>query len=378
MVLLKPYCPSFYMHITNLNGSGFRNLDDFSLEFDRSKNIFIGPNGAGKTNLLEAIYYLCIGRSMRISAEDQQLVRFDKSLLRLEGRAQSLQGALAVEVGYDKVEKRLKINGEVQQKLSELMGRMPVVSLSPEDDELCKAGPAVRRRWLDLAISQFSKPYLSDLQEYRRVLQQRNKLLQDWRDGRSQGESLGAWNQQLLGCGLRIVRKRLQVVDGLTQLAVARYARIAGGKETLGLRYHYSCATGPGETYQEAWLRALESNAQFERSRGQTMYGPHRDDLEIAISGARIRSFGSQGQQRTAAIALKLAEADLLAAELGEKPVILLDEIFAELDGQRGANLVGQLDPGHQVFIASAHDNGVSENFAMSKFRVDAGKISIL
>ncbi|HTY08661.1 MAG TPA: DNA replication/repair protein RecF [Candidatus Edwardsbacteria bacterium] len=364
------------MRITSLSGSGFRNLDDFSLEFDRSKNIFIGPNGAGKTNMLEALYYLCIGRSMRINAEDVQLVRFDRGLLRLEGRAESSQGPLSVEVGYDKAEKRLKINGEVQQKLSELIGRMPVVSLSPEDDELCKAGPAVRRRFLDLAISQFSKAYLADLQDYRRVLQQRNRLLLDWRDGRSQGESLDAWNRQLCGSGLRIVKKRLAVIDGLKELAGGRYARIAGGAERLGLRYHYSCQVEPGEPYETAWQRALADNAQFERMRGTTMYGPHRDDLEITIAGLRARSFGSQGQQRSAAIALKLAEADLLAAELKEKPVVLLDEIFAELDGSRGANLVEQLDPGHQVFIASAHDNGVSESFAIRKFRVESGRVT--
>ncbi|MDI6740589.1 MAG: DNA replication/repair protein RecF [Candidatus Edwardsbacteria bacterium] len=364
------------MRLLSLTGGGFRNLDDFSLEFDQGRNFFVGPNGAGKTNLLEAVFYLCIGRSMRINAEDEHLIRFSKELLRLEGQAVSGQGTLAVEVGYNKAEKRLKINGEVQQKLSELIGRLPIVSLSPEDDELCKAGPSIRRRFMDLAISQFSKSYLADLQEYRRILAQRNKLLMDWRDGRSQGESFDAWNQQLYDCGLRVIKKRLAVIDDLKEVAGSRYYRISGGRERLGLRYHYSFKIEPGEKFEGAFMRALSSNAAFERARGLTMYGPHRDDLEIAISGSRIRSFGSQGQQRTAAIAIKLAEAELLAQELKEKPVIMLDEIFAELDSERGANLLEQLDPGHQVFIASAHDNGLSDKFAFKKFRVESGRVT--
>lgn len=364
------------MRLLSISGSGFRNLNDFALEFDQGRNIFIGPNGAGKTNLLEAIFYLCIGRSMRINAEDEQLVRFSGGLLRLEGRAVNAQGQLAVEVGYDKEEKRLRINGEVQQKLSELIGRLPIVSLSPEDDELCKAGPSVRRRFMDLAIAQFSRSYLADLQEYRRVLAQRNKLLADWRDGRTRGELFDVWNRQLHECGTRVIRKRLAVIGDLAELAGARYDRIAGGRERLGLRYHHSFRADPGEELEPAFLRALSSNADFERARGLTMYGPHRDDLEITIDGYRIRNFGSQGQQRSAAIALKLAEAELLARELGEQPVILLDEIFAELDGQRSANLVKQLDPGHQVFIASAHDNGLADSAAFRKYRVESGNVA--
>ncbi|MRR09399.1 DNA replication/repair protein RecF [bacterium] len=362
------------MHLSSLTGTGFRNLAGFSLEFDPQRNIFIGPNGAGKTNLLEAIYYLCIGRSMRAHAEDQQLVGFSSALLRLEGRAATAQGPLAVEVGYDKAEKRVRINGELQQRLSGLIGRLPVVSLSPEDDELCKGGPAERRRFLDLAISQLSRSYLADLQECRRVLAHRNKLLADWRDGRSRGDTLDAWNAQLRAVGSRITAKRLAVVGGLAPLAEDHYRAIAGNGERLGLRYRFSYPVEPGGDHAAALGLALSANTAFERSRGLSMYGPHRDDLELALDGQRIRSFGSQGQQRTAAIALKLAEAGLLARELGDQPLVLLDEIFAELDGRRGANLVDRLDPGCQAFIASAHDNGLAGAFR--RFRIDAGGIA--
>ena len=168
------------------------------------------------------------------------------------------------------------------------------------------------------------------------------------------------------------------MIDDLAQLAGDRYHRISAGRERLGLRYHSSFTIEPGETIESAFARALSSNAAFERSRGLTMYGPHRDDLEITISGSRIRNFGSQGQQRSAAIAIKLAEAELLARELGEQPVILLDEIFAELDSERGANLVEQLDSGHQVFIASAHDSGLSDASAFKKFRVESGRVAVV
>lgn len=365
------------MHLKSLKGTGFRNLSDFELEFSPTKNLLLGGNGSGKTNLLEAIYYLCIGRSQRESAEDEHLIQFNKDLMRLEGQAFARGGELAVESALNKEEKRLKINGEPQQRLSELIGRMPIVSLSPEDDELCKGGPGNRRRFMDMAISQFSKTYLADLQEYRRILHQRNRLLFDIREGRADSGQLSVWNQQLVGCGAKIVRKRLEVIDDLKEMAGSRYMRISGGRERLGLRYHLSCRTEPGEGVEQAFLRALNTNFDFERRRGLTMFGPHRDDLEITIAGQRIRSFGSQGQQRTAAIALKLAEAEMLAGQLGEKPAILLDEIFAELDRDRGGFLVDQLEPDYQIFIATAKEDDVSAKDGFRRFRVEAGRIAV-
>jgi DNA replication and repair protein RecF len=366
------------MHLKSLKGSGFRNLQTFGLEFSPDKNLIHGTNGSGKTNLLEAIYYLCIGRSMRSSAEDEHLIRFNDELFRLEGSMQTQGGELTVESAFNKIEKRCKINGELQQKLSELIGRLPVVSLSPEDDQLCKDGPGVRRRYMDLAISQLSRTYLADLQEYRRVLHQRNRLLFDIREGRGQAASMDAWNQQLAGCGTRIIEKRIQVIDDLKEIAGGKYVRIAGGRERLGLRYHLSFKMEPGENTQQAFLKALSSSFEFEKRRGLTMFGPHRDDLEISIGGTRIRNFGSQGQQRTAAIALKLAEAELLAQQLGEKPILLLDEIFAELDRERGGLLVDQLEPGYQSFIATAKEEDVMDKKGFKTFKVEAGRISAL
>ena len=363
------------MYLKSLKGSGFRNLQTFAVEFSESKNLFYGSNGSGKTNLLEAIYYLCIGRSMRESAEDENLIRFSDDMFRLEGQMQTQGGELLVEAAFNKVEKRCKINGEVQLKLSELIGRLPVVSLSPEDDELCKDGPGVRRRFMDLAISQLSRNYLADLQEYRRLLHQRNRLLFDIREGRGQVASLEAWNQQLVACGSRIINKRIQVIDDLKESAGSRYLGIAGGRERLGLRYHLSFKTEPDEPVEQAFAKALAANYEFERRRGITMFGPHRDDLEISIGGSSIRSFGSQGQQRTAAISLKLAEAEMLALQLKEKPILLLDEIFAELDRERGGFLVDQLDPGYQVFIATAKDQEVSRQEGFKKFRFEAGRV---
>jgi len=364
------------MHLKSFKGVGFRNLADFDLEFSPDKNLFYGINGAGKTNLLEAIYYLAIGRSLRDFAEDEHLIQFNKDLMRLEGRAQTEGGELLIETALNKDEKRLKINGEAQQKLSDLIGRLPIVSLSPEDDELCKGGPGTRRRFLDLAISQYSKTYLADLQDYRRILHQRNRLLFDIREGRADADSLSVWNQQLVDCGIKIIRKRSEAIDDLKELAGSRYMRISGGRERLGLRYHLSYKVEPGEQSEQAFHRALSSNLDFEKRRGMTMFGPHRDDLEITTGGNRIRSFGSQGQQRTAAIALKLAEAEMLANQLREKPLILLDEIFAELDRDRGNALVEQLDPGYQVFIATAKDQETISVDGFRKFRMDGGRVA--
>jgi DNA replication and repair protein RecF len=364
------------MQIKSLKGGNFRNLADFELEFSPGKNLLLGMNGSGKTNLLEAIHYLCIGRSMKNAAEDDQLIGFTREWFRLEGTAGTSQGELAVEAAYNKVEKRLKINGELQQKLSELIGRMPVISLSQEDDDLCKSGPGVRRRFMDLSIAQLSKSYLADLQEYGRILKQRNHLLFSIKEGRSNATSLEAWNQQLVDCGMKLVRKRTEVIEELKELAGSRYFGIAGGRDRLGLRYHFSYKLEPGQSAEEAFAAALQNGFDYERRRGMTMFGPHRDDLEIALGGNRIRQFGSQGQQRTAAIALKLAVAEVMALRLKEKPVLLLDEIFAELDSFRSEHLVGQLDPECQVFIASAHENQVTQRDGFRRFRLEEGRIS--
>jgi len=365
------------MFIKSLKGSNFRNLSNFDLEFAPGKNLFLGLNGSGKTNLLEAVHYLCIGRSMRNVAEDEQLIGFTREWFRLEGTAQTSEGDINVEAAFNKEEKRLKINGELQQKLSELIGRMPVVSLSQEDDDLCKSGPGVRRRFMDLAISQFSKTYLADLQDYNRILKQRNHLLFSIKEGRSNAASLEVWNQQLVECGMKLVRKRTEVIDDLKELAGRKYVGISGGKERLGLRYHLSYKFEPGQPIEEAFAKALVNGHDFEVRRGITMFGPHRDDMEISLAGMRIRQFGSQGQQRTAAIALKLAVAEIMAAQLKEKPVILLDEIFAELDADRSTHLIEQLDPDCQVFIASAHENDVTRGDGFKKFRLEEGRVTV-
>ncbi len=312
---------------------------------------------------------------MRGVAEDEQMIGFTREWFRLEGNAQTIDGEISVEAAYNKEEKRLKVNGELQQKLSELIGRMPVVSLSQEDDELCKSGPGVRRRFMDLAISQFSKTYLADLQEYRRILMQRNRLLFAIKEGRSNAVSLDVWNQQLVECGMKLIRKRMEVIDDLKEMAGSRYVGISGGRERLGLRYHLSYKYEPGQPIEEAFAKALTTGFEFERRRGITMFGPHRDDLEISLAGMRIRQFGSQGQQRTAAISLKLAVAEIMAGQLKEKPVILLDEIFAELDNERANHLIKQLDTQCQVFIASAHENDVTQQNGFKKFRVEEGRI---
>jgi DNA replication and repair protein RecF len=366
------------MYIKSIRGSNFRNLTNFELEFSQGKNLFLGSNGAGKTNLLELIHYLCIGRSMRSAAEDEQLICFSREWFRLEGNAQSSEGEIAIEAAFNKEEKRLKINGELQQKLSGLIGRMPVVSLSPEDDDLCKSGASIRRRFMDLAISQFSKTYLADLQEYNRVLKQRNHLLYAIKEGRSNNASLDVWNQQLVESGMKVSNKRIEVIDDLKELAGSKYVGISGGRERLGLRYHFSYKIESGQKIEELFAKALTNGFEFERRRGITMFGPHRDDLEISLSGVPIRQFGSQGQQRTAAISLKLAVAEIMAKQLREKPVILLDEIFAELDSDRSALLVSQLDPESQVFIASAHDNDVTKGDGFKKFRMEEGRVSII
>lgn len=350
------------MKLTSLHIYQFRNIGILDWQPHGRTNLLIGPNAQGKTNLLEAIFLLGTTKSLR--GIDSELIMNGQELSLVKGTVQTEVGAersLEIELRCDG-KKSLKLNDKFQARTSQMMGQLSLVLFTPEDLKLVKAGPAARRFYLDLEISQASPAYLQQLQVYQRVLKQRNAAIKLLAEGRGERATIEAFETELVRSGSEVILFRLKAVDELKVLAAEVQAQIAGPQEDLKLSYESSIQEKSGEALPRdlaslsglyrARLKALQRE---ELGRGITLAGPHRDDLEILLAGKPARSFASQGQQRTAALALKLAEVRFLHARLGENPVLLLDDVLSELDGDRRRNLLGLLDRRVQTFITSTH-----------------------
>ena len=338
------------MHLTSLRLTNFRNFVEQRLELPRGGLAIVGDNGQGKTNLLEAIYYLEIFRSFR-GAADEQLVRFGETVFRIEGRVEGgVAGAATIAAAYDRRAKRKKvtIEGAEPPRIGDALGRLGAVVFSPSDVSLIAGSPSLRRRFLDILLSLSEPRYLEDLQRYRQILLQRNALL---RAGEAPALT-GAWNDGMVRFGSRIVAARLRWVSARADTFAARVGEIAGGASaTLDLEPSLPLPAGlPGAPDPEAIAAAYHAELarvqEREQRRGVSLVGPHRDDLRIrAASGGGgewvdLRVYGSGGQQRTAAVALRMVEAETLRERLRSEPVILLDDVFAELDVGRSRRIL--------------------------------------
>jgi DNA replication and repair protein RecF len=352
--------------LQRLRLQNFRNFRDETVEFPEQGAALIGDNGQGKTNLLEAVYYLEIFRSFR-GARDEQLVRFGDGYFRVEGHLTLGEGEDGVDVaaGYSREGRRKKVtvDGREPTRVAEAIGRVGAIVFTASDVEIVAGAPGARRRFLDIILSLVEPDYLPALQRYRQILAQRNGLL---RDGAGAPE-LGAWNAGLVEVGAGICEARARWVAEW-QGSFARYCEVISGGQAAGLEYAPSVppplgseAEGPLliEAWHEAFRAEMERHADRERRRGVTLVGPHRDDLGFWISGESetvgLRSFGSAGQQRTAAVALRMVEADTLRAALGRRPIVMLDDVFAELDPPRAESVVGLLgaEEWGQVLVTS-------------------------
>lgn len=332
------------MYIKSLTLKNFRNYKEQVLEFDPMTNIFCGMNAQGKTNLLEALYLFSMGKSFR-TAQDADLIRFGEeytkaSLLFCD---RNREHTLEIIILRNK-KKQIKINGLTISRLSELVGNLHVVLFYPEELGLVKGGPNLRRRFMDVALSQLRPAYYYTLGRYQRVVEQRNKLIKRIRlsGNRSLTDTMFVWNEKLADYGMELVQYRIAFMERLTKLAQKAHFEASGEKLELFYR--------PRFAQKEDFLKKLENSLEREIEQGYTLYGPHREDFEIFIDEKEARLFGSQGQQRSAVLSLKLAQADLLFEEYNEYPVLLLDDIMSELDGTRRTYLAGKI-PDKQVFI---------------------------
>jgi len=339
--------------ITALFLKDFRNYSQASISFDTERNIIVGDNAQGKTNLLEAIHVLCVSRSQR-NHRDAYLIRDGASFFRVEGCFRdSSHRAMRVCVSSSLQEgKSIRINGQEVGKATDLMAQIGAVSFSSQEGRLTLGPPHSRRRFLDFLLLQTSSDYNRDSMEYRRVIAHRNRLLKTER-GTSFSEELEIWEKELARVGVQIMRKRARLVSGIQQRADRYYERVSGVKERFLVSYRPAFLTAEEEAWEELLLNRLKRTRATDRRLGYTTSGPHRDDVQMSIDGKDLRLFGSMGQHRTAVVALKLAEADVVAERKRHPPILLFDDVFTELDGNRTDRLLDCLKGKGQLFMTA-------------------------
>lgn len=336
----------------------FRNYPSLQQEFSPALNVVVGPNAQGKSNLLEAVYLLATSKSMR-GSKDVELIRWDHPSALVSGRVlREKANDLDLEVALSRTEKKsLVVNTVRVTRAMEFIGQLKAVSFSISDLDVVRGEPSRRRRFLDLEISQLSPSYCHALSCYRKVVEQRNRLLKLARDRsmRSSVESnLEAWDEQLVGYGAKIIERRRQFIKRLQEFAQPIHVTLTEGQERLSVVYQptFRLPDDP-ESMAEAYRGAISEVREEERRRQITVVGPHRDDLLFLVNGRDIRTFGSQGQQRTVALSVKLAEVELMRDLSGESPVCLLDDVFSELDARRRAHIFDVTLDRCQTFIST-------------------------
>lgn len=346
------------MKITRVTLNNFRSYPVAEVELGGGVNVFTGSNAQGKTNLLEAVYLTAVGRSMR-TPRDRELIRWGETRARVKVEAEGVTGKRKVEIVLsDKENKRVAVGGAQVTKLGELMGVITVVLFSPDETAVIKNGPAERRRFADIAICQISRAYFYLLSRYNKTLAQRNKLIKS----RADGDTLDVWDEQLARAGAKLIRTRKGFFRRISPLAAAAHEFLTDGKESLTVSYESLDGETDDELYKNL-LERLRRDRDRDLMQGFTHSGPQTDDFAAVIGGADVRKFGSQGQQRTAALALKLAQLDLMEEETGESPVLLLDDVFSELDPARQKKLIERLSRCQTIITATHIDPTIEDAF---------------
>lgn len=359
------------MVIKKLTLQNFRNYESETFFFSEGLNVLSGRNAQGKTNCAEAVFYLCTGSPLRIRHE-KQLIRFGQQRAYLCAETLTRAGTVKLEAEVTEGGRSLYVNGNKVGRFVDFLGYMTSVFFSPGELRLVQDGPDERRRFLNLSISQTSPAYGSALLRYQRILDQRNNLLKS-KDVDTVLSTLPVWDEQLSVYAARIVRARREFVKELSPLAAEAHAYLTDGGETLTVGAEGSYP----ETEEEISKKLVRDMANaYERDirLGYTTVGPHRDDLKILIDGADARGYASQGQTRTAALSLKLAEAKIFEKLTGEPPVLILDDVMSELDLPRRKKLV-ERTRGLQCILTCTHAERVLYGEESAKIKIQGGKI---
>ena len=357
------------MIIKSLELADFRNYDSLHIDFSSGTNILYGNNAQGKTNILEAIYLSATTKSHK-GSKDKDIVNFHKeeSHIRTYLEKDGIDVKVDMHLRKNK-SKGIAIDGQKIKKAAELLGLLNVVFFSPEDLSIIKNGPAERRRFVDMELCQLDQFYLYNLNHYNKIVNQRNKLLKDMYFNPSLRDTLNIWDSQLISFGSKIIERRQLFVKQLNEIIYDIHKKLSGNKEELVIHYE------PDVTIED-YEKNLILNQERDIKLKQTTTGPHRDDFSFIVGNIDIRKFGSQGQQRTAALSLKLSEIELVKKMTNDNPVLLLDDVLSELDSNRQNYLLSTIGDIQTIITCTGLDEFVNNRFEINKvFHIENGQI---
>ena len=369
------------MYLEKIALQHYRNYESLTAEFENKVNVILGENAQGKTNVMEAMYVLAMAKSHRTS-NDKDLIRWDQDYARIEGRVKKNNGSIPLELMISKKGKKAKFNHLEQKRLSQYIGNMNVVMFAPEDLNLVKGSPQIRRRFIDMEIGQVSSVYLHEYSQYQKILHQRNAYLKQIQMRKVTDDTmLAVLTEQFIHYAARILMKRFEFLELLQNWAKPIHQGISRGLETLEIRYKPSLEVSESMDMSkivERFQEKFDKIEMREKERGTTLIGPHRDDLEFYVNGRDVQTFGSQGQQRTTALSLKLAEIELIQSEINEYPILMLDDVLSELDDYRQSHLLNTIQGKVQTFVTTTSVEGIDHQTLReaATFQVKSGTMA--
>lgn len=369
------------MHIQQLKLQNYRNYEKVNISFDDKINVIIGENAQGKTNLMESIYLLAFTRSYRTPRENE-LIKWNEDYAKVEGVITKKDRTFPLEIFISKMGKKAKLNHLEQQRLSDYIGVFNVVMFAPEDLTLVKGSPQIRRRFINMELGQIQPKYIYHLGQYQKILKQRNHLLKQMQRHEKQNQSdlLQVLTEQLIEHATSILERRFVFLKLLRKWAVPIHFEISRNLEKLKISYNSTINVSEEanrEKIETSYYHTFHEIKQKEIDRGTTLIGPHRDDLSFHINNKDVKTYGSQGQQRTTALSVKMAEIDLIHNEVGEYPVLLLDDVLSELDDYRQSHLLSTIQGKVQTFVSTTSVDGIDHDTLKKAelFRVNNGII---
>lgn len=357
------------MIIKSIKLENFRNYENLELSFEKGTNILYGDNAQGKTNVLEAVYLSATTKSHK-GSKDKEIIRFgqDEAHIRTNLDKEGMEYRVDMHLKKSK-SKGIAVNGQHLKKAAQLLGLLNVVFFSPEDLSIIKNGPSERRRFVDMELCQIDKYYLYNLNQYNKIVNQRNKLLKDFYYNTDIYETLHVWDMQLVTYGKQIIERRKEFVDQLNEIIYGIHKNLSGGREELVIVYEPDTEA---ENFEYELQKFREKDIKYK----MTSVGPHRDDFSFVVNGVDIRKYGSQGQQRTAALSLKLSEIELVKKVTGDNPVLLLDDVLSELDSNRQNYLLNNIGNIQTIITCTGLDEFINNRFSIDKiFKVKNGRI---
>jgi len=357
------------MYIEKLTLNNYRNYENLDMDFSRFTNILFGDNAQGKTNILEALYVGATTKSHR-NAKDRDIIKFneEEAHIRIDLRKRDVPHKIDMHLRKGKA-KQVSIDGLSIKRAAELFGLVNIIFFSPEDLSIIKNGPGERRRFMDMEICQLSRIYFSNLANYNKVLDQRNHLLKDIVYDKSLIDMLDVWDAQLVNYGKEVIRERRKFVEMLNDIIQSIHEGITSGKETIKLVYE-------ADVSEDFFEETLIEKRNIDIRNTSTTTGPQRDDIAIFINDNDVRTFGSQGQQRTAALSLKLAEIELVRRMIKDDPILLLDDVMSELDSKRRNQLLKSIEGIQTVITCTGYEDFIRERISLDKiFEVETGSI---